>query len=369
MQLMTARARRRGRRRRRSASSATRWCDVDAGCAAVRSDCRRELRVWASHGDYVAARAARLRRRRRPAPTRRSRRWRTAARRLYALLFHPEVAHTEHGAGDPAQLRVRRLRLHAATGRWRRSSTRRSARIRAAGRRRPGGLRPERRRRLDGGRAAAPPGHRRPADLHLRRQRRAAAGRGGAGRASASTTAAAAARVRRTRRRCSSTGSPASPIPSRSARSSARTFIDVFEAEAHDARARSTSWRRARSTPTSSRSVSVVGPSADDQEPPQRRRPARAHALRAGRAAARAVQGRGARARPRARARRGVRLAPAVPGAGPGGAHPRRGHARRGSTCCARADAIVVEEVRRGRAGTARSGSASRCCCRCRASA
>ena len=33
----------------------------------------------------------------RPAPTRRLRRWWREERRLYALLFHPEVAHTDHG--------------------------------------------------------------------------------------------------------------------------------------------------------------------------------------------------------------------------------------------------------------------------------
>ena len=51
--------------------------------------------------------------------------------------------------------------------------------------------------------------------------------------------------------------------------------------------------------------------------------------------------------RHRARARRRVRLAPAVPRPGPGGAHPRRGHARRGSTCCAAPTHIVAEEVKR----------------------
>ena len=54
-------------------------------------------------------------------------------------------------------------------------------------------------------------------------------------------------------------------------------------------------------------------PVGDDQEPPQRRRPARGARLQARRAAARALQGRGARARPRARAARRARLAPAVP--------------------------------------------------------
>ena len=50
-----------------------------------------------------------------------------------------------------------------------------------------------------------------------------------------------------------------------------------------------------------------------DQEPPQRRRPARRHGVRAGRAAAQPVQGRGAQGRHRARPARRDRVAPAVP--------------------------------------------------------
>ena len=53
-----------------------------------------------------------------------------------------------------------------------------------------------------------------------------------------------------TPRRASWRGSPASPTRSRSARSSAREFIDVFEDAAQGASASSTSWRRARSIPT-----------------------------------------------------------------------------------------------------------------------
>ena len=76
------------------------------------------------------------------------------------------------------------------------------------------------------------------------------------------------------------------------------TFIDVFEEEARGA-------RRLR-LPRAGHAVSGcdrVGLGArtvgDDQEPSQRRRPARAHALHAGRAAAGAVQGRSPRRRPR----------------------------------------------------------------------
>ena len=62
----------------------------------------------------------------------------------------------------------------------------------------------------------------------------------------------------------------------------------------------------------------------DDQVPPQRRRPARGPRVRAGRAAADAVQGRGAGGRRRARPARADGLAPALPGPGPGDPHRRR---------------------------------------------
>jgi GMP synthase (glutamine-hydrolysing) len=56
-----------------------------------------ELRVWASHGDFVAAAPAGF------AVTATSANAPVAAmaapdRRMYALLFHPEVAHTDHGS-------------------------------------------------------------------------------------------------------------------------------------------------------------------------------------------------------------------------------------------------------------------------------
>ncbi len=70
-----------------------------------------ELRVWASHGDFVAAAPAGF------AVTATSANAPVAAmaapdRGFYALLFHPEVAHTDHGARHPPQLRLRHLRLH-----------------------------------------------------------------------------------------------------------------------------------------------------------------------------------------------------------------------------------------------------------------
>ena len=64
------------------------------------------------------------------------------------------------------------------------------------------------------------------------------------------------------------------------------------------------------------------------QEPPQRGRAARGHGVRAGRAAARPVQGRGPPGGRGARAAGGDRVAPAVPRAGSRGADRRRGHGR-----------------------------------------
>ena len=197
-----------------------------------------------------------------------------------------------------------------ATGRWRRSSRRRrraSARQVGSGRvvcALSGGV--------DSTVAARhhPSRGRQPADLHLRRQRRPAARRGGAD-PQALRAAAAAAGVRRR-----------VDAVSRSAR---RRHRSREEAEDH----RRDVHRRVRGgggearpggLPRAGHAVSGRHrvdldrrPVVDDQEPPQRRRPARADAHEADRAAARAVQGRSARGRAQARARRRVRRPPAVP--------------------------------------------------------
>ena len=138
-----------------------------------------------------------------------------------------------------------------------------------------------------------------------------------------------------TRPTCSSIGWRASPIRSRSARSSARAFIDVFEKRAQ--RARRLRLPRAGHA-LSGRHRERLGRRAvgRDQEPSQRRRPAGADAVQAGRAAARAVQGRSPRGRHDARPRRRVRLAPAVPGPGPGRAAARPDHARAARSAAAR---------------------------------
>ena len=96
-----------------------------------------ELRVWASHGDFVSsappgfsvsATSANA-----PVAA-----MENAERGLYALLFHPEVVHTAHGAGILRNFARRVLRLHGRLGRWPPSSMRRPS---ASARRsvRPGG--------------------------------------------------------------------------------------------------------------------------------------------------------------------------------------------------------------------------------------
>ena len=227
------------------------------------ADVPATLRVWASHGDFVAARAAGVRGR----GDERQRAGRGDGRRpsggSTALLFHPEVAHTEHGAEI---LRNFAFDVCGCTRRLDDGVVRRrerSTRIRAAGRatgRVVCGL--SGRRRFDRRGAAHPPRHRRSADLHLRRQR----------------PAAAATRPTQVRTRFAEKlhlpldfvdASRSVPrAPGRRHRSGAEAEDhrrDVHRRVREDARASwaaSTSWRRARSTRTSSSRVSVVGPSA-----------------------------------------------------------------------------------------------------------
>ena len=142
-------------------------------------------------------------------------------------------------------------------------------------------------------------------------------------------------------------GSPASPIPEQKRKIIGATFIDVFEDAAQRARRRSISWPRARSIPTSSRASRWSGPSAPIKSHhnvgglPERMRFKLVEPLR--QLFKDEVREVGLDARPR----RGVRLAPAVPGPGPGRAHPRRGHARAARRCCAAPTPIVQDEVRK----------------------
>ena len=170
---------------------AARWpARASPSTAAPPSTCSREgvifaglpaaQKVWMSHGDSVAA-----------APegftvTASTDETPVAAfehpgRGLYGVQFHPEVLHSEHGQA------VLKHFLDAAGCRptWTMLNIVEEAveAVRAAGRRGPRDLRAVRRRRLRGGRRHRPAGHRRPADLCLRRPRPAAQGRGRAGRA------------------------------------------------------------------------------------------------------------------------------------------------------------------------------------------
>ena len=131
-----------------------------------------ELRVWASHGDdvnavppgfSVAATSATAPIAAMEAPD----------RDLYALLFHPEVAHTDHGL---AILRNFAYGVCGCTGDWTIASFIEEAteRITTPGRRRQSRLRSLGWRRFNCRRDAHSPGDRRPPHLHLRRQRTAA---------------------------------------------------------------------------------------------------------------------------------------------------------------------------------------------------
>ena len=137
--------------------------------------------------------------------------------------------------------------------------------------------------------------HRRPADLHLRRQRPAAARRGRR-RCARGSSACSCRSSSSTRRDLFLDRLAGVTDPEQKRKIIGATFIDVFEtARARAGRVRLPGAGHA----LSGRHRERVGrrPVGGDQEPPQRRRPARAHALQAGRAAARALQGRSARGR------------------------------------------------------------------------
>ena len=207
-----------------------------------------ERTVWMSHGDQVlrlpGLRACSPRATARPSP-----RCATRARPICGVQFHPEVVHTEGGAEILAQLRPRHLRLRAAPGRWTPSSTRPSPRCATQVGDGQRGLRPLGRRRLLGRRGARAPRDRRPADLHLRRPRPPARRRARRGRGAVPRAPRHAPRLGRRGRALPRRRSPASTTPSRSAASSATSSSRSSRRRPRSSAA-STSWCRARSTPT-----------------------------------------------------------------------------------------------------------------------
>ena len=137
-------------------------------------------------------------------------------------------------------------------------------------------------------------------------------------------------------------------------------FIRVFEEEADEA--------RGRQLPGPGHAllgrdrVRWLRPRGDDQVPPQRRRPARRPRVRAGRAAADAVQGRGAGGRRRARPAGADGLAPALPRARASGSGS---SAARSTKSASTSSAPPTRSCRRRSAppsSTASSGSPSASC-------
>ena len=130
----------RRRRVRRHGADLTRRNQVTgrqaAGSLLGRRCPERSQQVWMSHGDTCTARAARLHRHRADARRRRWPRPRTRTGGLYGMQFHPEVLHTEHGHGDAAPV-PGRGRLPRRPGPRAASSTSRPSRIRAQVGRRP----------------------------------------------------------------------------------------------------------------------------------------------------------------------------------------------------------------------------------------
>ena len=310
---------RRGRRGRRVRPLAADGPRARAGCW---PGCRPSRRCWMSHRDTVFAPPPGLHRARLVDA---SRRWRPSSppsAAIYGIQFHPEVVHTPYGQD------VLKRFLGDVCGcdmAWSAASIveEQIARIRDQVGDAQGHLRAERRRRLVGRRAARAPRDRRPAHVRLRRPRPDAQERGRAGHRglprprSRSRSSPSTPRTRfldkLARRHASPSASARSSAPSSSAssrrrrrRSATRSFLvqgtlysDVIESGGGTGAATIKSHHN-------------VGGLPDDL------------AVRARRAAARAVQGRGPRRRRRARPARAPRLAPAVPGPGPRDPHRRR---------------------------------------------
>jgi GMP synthase (glutamine-hydrolysing) len=282
--------------------------------------------------------------------------WSTRARRIYGVQFHPEVVHTPHGqevlerflydvagcrptwtmtnvidtrSSSSAQVGDERVICGlsaASTRRWPRPwCTRPSATSSPACSSTPACCARARPSRWS--RPSVAPGHR----AHPR-----------ATRPTASSTLAGVT------------------DPEEKRKAIGELFIRVFEERPAGGIEDASSSCRARSTPTSS---SPARPRGQDQEPPQRGRPARGHAVRAGRAAAALFKDE-VRAVGESSACPRDRVAPAVPRPGPGRAHHRRGHARavdilqRPTRSCARSSAPPGSSARSGRPGRAAPTSA-----------
>ena len=236
-------------------------------------------------------------------------------RRLYRGPVPPRGRAYRRRARPCSRTSSTRLRRHAATGRWPRSSTPRSRRIRAAGG--PGPACSAR------SRAAWTPRWW-PSLLHkaIGDQLTCLFVDNGLLR-----KGEAEAVVRDLPRRIQDEPDPcgrnqaiprSSATASRIRRSSASAigaeFIAVFEEEARKL-GRHPVARPGHALSRRDRVGVVQGPVGHHQDAPQRGRPAAEHAVQAGRAAARALQGRGARAGRAARAAARDHLAPALPGA------------------------------------------------------
>ncbi|CAA9328582.1 MAG: GMP synthase [glutamine-hydrolyzing], amidotransferase subunit / GMP synthase [glutamine-hydrolyzing], ATP pyrophosphatase subunit, partial [uncultured Nocardioidaceae bacterium] len=200
-----------------------------------------------------------------------------------------------------------------------------------AGRRRPGHLRVVRGRGLRGRCGARPARGRGPADVRLRRPRAAARRGGRAGRARLrGRDRGGAARRRRP------AAVPRRPGGGQRPRGEAQGHRPGVHPRLRAGRARDRRGGRGAGgegpVPRAGhalprrRGVRRRRRDREHQVPPQRRRPSRGPPVRAGRAAADAVQGRGAARGRAARAPCGDRLAPPLPGSGPGDPDRRRGH-------------------------------------------
>ena len=204
--------------------------------------------VWMSHGDRVTQAAGRLHASR---PSARARRSRSPATRRPASTrcsSTPRSCTRRDGASADRQLRAqdRGPRRRLDDGAFPHERDREDPR---AGRQGPRHLRPVGRRRLGGGGEADPRGDRRPAHLHLRRPRPDAPQRGRRGRRRCSAAPSTFRSCTSMPPRRSSASWPASPTPSRSARSSAACSSRRSRRRRRRSAARSSS-PRARSIPT-----------------------------------------------------------------------------------------------------------------------